>query len=713
MVQYSQKNNQDCGTFFTIMNWPLKKTSLVKLWLLGLMVAGESQSNWLLENLHGPSQVGIVDNIPVDINKDGLMDVVSLSIEDGDLRAYINQGNLVFEQQYISEDVDGGFRLTATDINGDGAVDFLVPSIETHEIIAFIATKKGYSKQIIASDVLLPTDAQAADFNKDGLVDVVSLSFQEDTVLYHRQLSHGQFDTVVLADKVVKPRKIALIEANNDGSLDFLVASSDDDSVRLFENDGQGGFNVQVVSNEAGGAWYVTTCDFDNNEHMDFIVSATNDNQVKLFVNAGNSNFNLHQLEYNLATPRALQCADVDDDGFTEMLAISGADDTIHLYQLSELLNDEVIANARDGYISLNAVDFNDDGQLDVLTQAFFEQRNLIYFPSLNQEVIVWQDFPDGLTSIQVDTDVPGSYYYDAFRSGAIFNYLGGLIEQVFDGSRGIRALLLSDMNQDNFLDIFSVNSETDEAIGHLNDGAGNYIPNVLFNQLQFPTASQTVEILGQQKTVVATTFDEFFWVFDAMSVSSLGNSFSGSFALDVADINNDQLDDIIIADYIGGKINLAIQDSQGQFQVLEVSSNKPRVFSVKAIDMDNDADLDIVSSVNQTNEVWWHENTNMNFTDHLITSQIAGPRDLDVHERMGVKYIAVSSFVPGGGIYLINTIAGSQFTVNKIHTNIHGINTLKFIAQPGGLGLLAGGFNNGSFSRLTQIDLIFKDSFE
>ncbi len=192
----------------------------------GLAQAQTVADGWVIENIHGPSQVGIVDTIPVDLNKDGLMDVVSASIEDGHLRAYINQGNLEFEQQYISTDVPGAFRVSATDINNDNQTDFLIPSIETNEIIALIADPNaqfyGYRKQIIAKNVLLPTDAQAGDFNGDGLIDVVSISFEENVLLLHLQNNQGEFITTVLSESPQRPRKLVVEDFNNDQRPSFI-----------------------------------------------------------------------------------------------------------------------------------------------------------------------------------------------------------------------------------------------------------------------------------------------------------------------------------------------------------------------------------------------------------------------------------------------------------------------------------------------------------
>ena len=170
--------------------------------------------------------MGIGDTIAVDIIHDVLMDVVAASIDDGHLWAYINQGgstelsNVVFEEMFISKQVPGIYRVSEIDINHDGQVDFLLPSIESQEIILLVADSTaqpyGYRKQIIASDILLPTDAQAGDFNRDGLVDVVSVSFELNRVYLHLQNLQGTFDTQIIADSILRPRKILVENYNNE-----------------------------------------------------------------------------------------------------------------------------------------------------------------------------------------------------------------------------------------------------------------------------------------------------------------------------------------------------------------------------------------------------------------------------------------------------------------------------------------------------------------
>jgi len=130
--------------------------SCLLLVMLGFVPQAPGQtlvSGWELESIHGPSQFGIADSLALDFDQDGLVDVVSVSIDDGQLRAYINQGDFQFEQQIIHTDVSGAFRLLATDLNQDGGIDFVIPSICSQQLMALLHPPTGYQQQILAEGV--------------------------------------------------------------------------------------------------------------------------------------------------------------------------------------------------------------------------------------------------------------------------------------------------------------------------------------------------------------------------------------------------------------------------------------------------------------------------------------------------------------------------------------------------------------------------------
>ena len=187
----------------------------------------------------------------------------------------------------------------------------------------------------------------------------------------------------------------------------------------------------------------------------------------------------------------------------------------------------------------------------------------------------------------------------------------------------------------------------------------------------------------------------------------------TGTFDLEVADFNNDGLQDIAIADYLNGMIKLAQQTSTGDFLISTLAMNKPRALALKSTDLDGDLDLDLVFLVNQTNQLWWLENTPAGFTEHLITNQIQDPRWVDVINSGPQVWLAVASLDrDSGGVYLLKTADAQNFSLQKIHHTIFGTTVVDFDRNNDTPQLLAGNSGNSHLYELSQGDLIFDSGF-
>ena len=213
-----------------------------------LLKSPEVSAEWQKTNLHGPSQVGITDSLAIDVNADGLLDVVAASYDDGTVRAYLNQGRLRFKEQLLSSGMVGAFRLSSADINNDGRPDFLVPSVETSEVYLLLSEQGTYQKQRVTDQVPVPTDALFVDLNGDGVDEIITASFSDDLLMLHERQPTGGYDARILADGIINPRKLLSGDFNGDLRPDLMVASTGDDSLRLLVNGGQMTFTEQLIS---------------------------------------------------------------------------------------------------------------------------------------------------------------------------------------------------------------------------------------------------------------------------------------------------------------------------------------------------------------------------------------------------------------------------------------------------------------------------------
>ncbi len=586
----------------------MKVASLYKIYFYALFFISTSAfgnkgaspaEDWIIQNIYGPSQVGIVQSIPIDIDQDGDMDVVSASIEDGQLRAYLNQGGSVFEEVIINKDVPGVFRFSAVDINADEQTDFLLTSIETNEVLVLISQNGQYIKSLVASAVLLPTDAQAGYFNQDQLLDVISISFEDNSVFLHLQQPDGSFLTSLISDQVIRPRKIELEDLDNDDDLDILVASSDDNSVRIFVNDGSSEFSEQLISDQLNGVRYVVACDVDQNNLIDFVVSAAEDDQLLLFNNQGDLMFNQVSMDDALFGANALHCQDIDGDQQNELVAISSANSEIYLYETTGAFAKTLIANNRDGYVEVNAADFDGDGAVEILTQSFFEHRNLLYLPHQNnQEVVVWEDFPDGayyVTSADIDGDGDDDAVVTSLSDNRLF-WLERIQQKfIFHGiTNSIEApqsVVAGDLDADGDLDLVTAGAFDDRFWIHYNDGSGNFSTAVLLDGPNNPARASIGDMNGDliADIVVTSSLDNTLRLLiqneGVFEQEIIDDDLTGAFDIELLDINQDGLLDVLATGLRDSNVNLYTQNQTGGFDLTVLFDSAMRSNTIQSID--------------------------------------------------------------------------------------------------------------------------------
>jgi WD40 repeat protein len=549
--------------------------------------------DWYIEEIHGPAQLGIVDTIAVDLNQDGLMDVVSASIEDGHLRAYINQGNYEFVQQYIARDVPGIFRVVAQDMNQDGLVDFLYPSIESNEIVLLVQEPGGFQKQAIATDVILPTDAQVADFNDDGLMDVVSISFENNEFFLHLQQPNGTFNSQVLPFFGQQPRKIEVGYFNDDSWMDILVASSGDGAVRLYVNLDGTGFEQQLISQEVVGARYVAQCDYNQDGLMDFVVSATDIDTVFLFVNAGATKFLSKVISNHVNGVSGLHCADIDGDQHTELISIASSSSVIYSHELDGEFDQQTIANNRDGYVSVlfESFDFNEPSK--ILTQAFYESRNLLYSANeQNQELVVWEDFPDGAIAMSegdINNDGTEDIVVAGFRDDKVHWYDGNTLQHaiIADNIDGVSEVFVVDLDQDGNQDILSAASFGNRFYWHKNLGNKTFKTILIFDGAQFANGISAGDVDGDGDLEVIGTSgsDDAVRIFERQNeffnVQLIDSSSDAPNELLVLDFNQDMLDDIVVPYYFSNEAVLYQSLGKGLFEKIVLSQGIQRAYDI------------------------------------------------------------------------------------------------------------------------------------
>ena len=182
-----------------------------------------------------PSPLGGAINI-ADVNGDGIPDLIlgggGTSTTSGVVATLLGNGNGTFAAPVISTfSVSGGGSYISTvrkmgigDINGDGAVDLVIPDASNTLLYILLGNKNGkfqYAGKLFNGSY--PTEAFLADLNGDGHLDLVALGPTGGTVTVYLGKGDGTFATGVNYSLLYGPGNMLLIDLDGDGHLDIVA----------------------------------------------------------------------------------------------------------------------------------------------------------------------------------------------------------------------------------------------------------------------------------------------------------------------------------------------------------------------------------------------------------------------------------------------------------------------------------------------------------
>jgi len=185
---------------------------------------------------NGPSELHATD-----LDGDGDIDVLSALAWEDKIVWYENidgQGNFG-SQQIIMSNEEGASSVYTTDIDDDGDID-VVSSSDVR--IAWYENTDGQgnfgSQQIIDSDANNARNVYAADLDGDGDMDVLSDSNYGDKIgWYENTDGQGSFSVQqIISTNVDDIRSIHATDLDGNGVIDVLSASFDDNKIAWYEN---------------------------------------------------------------------------------------------------------------------------------------------------------------------------------------------------------------------------------------------------------------------------------------------------------------------------------------------------------------------------------------------------------------------------------------------------------------------------------------------
>ncbi len=339
-----------------------------------------------------------------DLDKDGRLDILATECQLNAVLWLRQTGYRKFEEIVLAAELPAPVHVEAEDMDDDGDLDLLVscmgqvfPNNDKIGSVVILENdgQQNFTRRDIITNIARVVDIRAADFDGDGLKDMVvgQFGYDQGEIRWMRNRGNWQFDSEILLG-LSGTVNVCVDDVNQDGRPDFLALVSQDwEEIYYFENQGGGRFGKKVISgstNKDFGSSGLVLCDLNKDGRNDLIYTNGDGfdyaapgprpwHGIQWLENTGGGNFRNHRIA-DMAGAYGPSGVDIDQDGDMDIVAVSCFNHWDKPGAISFMLfrNDgamnftPVVLAYEPTHLLITAVgDFENDGKPGIVTGGF------------------------------------------------------------------------------------------------------------------------------------------------------------------------------------------------------------------------------------------------------------------------------------------------------------------------------------------------------
>ncbi|MGB1846372.1 MAG: FG-GAP repeat domain-containing protein, partial [Candidatus Poseidoniaceae archaeon] len=328
-----------------------------------------------------------------DMDGDGDLDVVSASYGDDTIAWYENDGaaNPSWTKNIVATSADTPMSVHVADMDGDGDLDIISAS-SADDTIAWYENDGAANPSWTAADIATSADGAysvyVADMDGDGDLDIVSASAYDDTIAWYENdgAANPSWTAANIATSADSARSVYVADMDGDGDLDIVSASFDDDTVAWYENDGAANpsWTASDISTTANGVHWAVPADMDGDGDLDIVTSSYLDQAIAWYENDGATN-----PSWSASSIASVQLSeqvfveDMDGDGDLDIVGASYGGDYVAWFENDGAADpswtQSNIATSVDGAHGVHVADLDDDGDFDIVISAKVDYEVIWY----------------------------------------------------------------------------------------------------------------------------------------------------------------------------------------------------------------------------------------------------------------------------------------------------------------------------------------------
>ena len=630
---------------------------------------GDHKVGWF-ENTDGAGSYGPLQVISTDVNwafavdaadvdNDGDLDVFSASITDNKIAWYENtDGAGSFgAQQVISSSASGARDVFAIDMDADGDVDLLTAHAGANKVCWYENTDGAGS---FGPEIIINTSAHhvqsvfATDLDADGDLDVISASTHDDKVAWYQNLdgAGGSWSTHLITTTADYAISVYAADLDADGDQDVLSASAGDNRISWFENtDGAGTFSAQqVISDSANSAYCVIACDFDGDGDQDVASASCQGSRVAWYENTdGTGSFGPPQI---LATAeyqgQCVVAADLDTDGDLDILAGIAEENKVVWFEQSDLdCNGNGVPDACD-IADFTSQDCNLNGIPDEceISVGLVEDCNENGVPDLC-DIAEFTSLDCNLNGIPDECDISAGFAEDCNGNG---------VPDACDITESISldCNLNAIPDECDIANLTSLDCNANIIPDECEAGSMEFFEQMIDSSFEEPRALASADLDGDghlDLVVGSGHGSNLGWYentgagLSSFTLRYIPTTTSGHYSLRACDLDQDGDQDIVTSGYFSDRI-LWLENNGAAIPVF-TEHTVARIdwsYRIAIADLDADGDPDVLGSNYDDSELWWFENDGAampSFSHHPIatgvklfdiqTADLDNDRDVDI----------------------------------------------------------------------------------
>ncbi|CAF4008605.1 unnamed protein product, partial [Rotaria sordida] len=418
------------------------------------------------------------------------------------------------------------------------------------------------------------------DFNNDGQTDVVVTASGTNNiiiVLFYDNATSATKNTYSTGTESL-PYWVVVDDFNSDNCLDIAVANYGIHNIEIFLGHGNGKFtNSTTLSTDSSRPIFINVGDFNNDNKSDIIIANYGTNSISIFFGYGNGSFKDQKIYFTGydSNPRSLAIGDFNKDNYLDIAVANYGTNNIGIlfgFGDGNFTNQQIYTTGPNSNpISIAIGDFNNDKNLDIVV-ANYGIGNIGVFLNLNNGTFTSQ------------------------------------ITYLVDVSSHLEYVTVGDLDNDNALDIITVDSNNNQVHVYTGYGNGAFAKISTFDIVggSYPIAVAIADFNKDNQSDMAVIDYETNKLLILEGYSLMPSTRSKMYllkasahpgAVAIADFNNNNQLDIVLNGYDNSGVRIMFDYNETFLNEISYwTGNYSRPQCVYAIDLNNDSQIDIVT---------------------------------------------------------------------------------------------------------------------